>query len=138
MQFETRVTVTNGAAAPDPRAAPADVPDELLLRLDPRKSGSDVQPARLLLALEAPAAEGVTVDLWVLDEGTEPVPGIGPAQPNRAARRFYRCATGVALTGGELVGLQTANLPPGGRVYLRRTADTLTAPRVVKASCADA
>lgn len=134
MKFQGAAQIVNGAAMPDPVANPELVKPESVLGLPIRPSNGD-RVSVLLLALEAPAAESVTVDVFVADEAT--LPGAGASDPDLAtalaARRFYLIATGVALDGGEAVSITPAL---GGPVYLRRTADTLTVARTLRAGVA--
>lgn len=136
MRFDGSVTIINGVAAPDPIADPEDVPSALLVNLPERaRSSADQLCSRLLLALQAPAAESVTVELWALVEAPE-----RPGRPQDITtapedRIFLRFDVGLVLGGRELVEV-TASVPVGGIVYVRRTADTLTTARVVVVSCA--
>lgn len=136
MRFHGQVSIANGVAAADPVAAPEDVETDLLILLPDRPdAGSGDTSARLILGLIAPAAEAVTLQLWAL---VEPPRRAGRPQDITVApgdRVFLLIATGVAVTGTELTQVVT-NVPPGGTVYFRRTADTLTTPRVLGVTCA--
>lgn len=130
MLFQAALSYVNATAMPDPVAAPATVPVEAVLGLPTRPPYGD-RVSATLVALDAPAAESVTLDVFVLDERTAPDPNAN--EPVTAAilgaRRFYRIATGVAVAGGSAVALA---VPVGGPVYLRRTADTLTTARTLR------
>lgn len=134
MKFQGRVQITNAAAMPEPVASPGSVPPASILHLPVRPPGGD-RVSVLLLALEAPTAEGVTLDVFVVDEATLPSPSADNPETSAAlaARRFYRIATGVVVAGGGAVAVA---VPVGGALYLRRTADTLTAPRQLLAGIA--
>lgn len=132
MRFEAAGTYVNGVADIDPEAAPATAITTHILGLRRRQPDSDIEGRRILLALDAPSGETLTLELWALDDATDPPPDTD--SPNLAGRRWYRFATAVVATGARIVEV-TAIIPPGGTVYARRTADTLTAPRRLLASC---
>ena len=137
MLFPAVASVSPGLIGPDPVASPGDVPAELLLRLPSIMPGTSVSPVSAHLVLDAPAAETVTVDLYVLDEATDVDQTQDDPTAALAARRFYLWASGTTLTGGTV----TAITSPGaaavlGSVYVCPTADTLTADRAIRGSVA--
>lgn len=135
MRFDATLNIVNGAAMPDPVAAPASVTFAQLADLRRVVQGSGQLPKRILLALDAPAAESVTVELWALQEPPAVI-GVSDAEVVAPADRvFHRFATGIACAGHALVEVATA-CPPGGIVYVRRTADTLTVPRNISIAAA--
>jgi hypothetical protein len=123
MRFQAHVTVSNGLAGPDPVATPDLVPDALLSSVPDRRAYADASTTRGFLALDAPAGETVTVSLYALDEATVPTDR-PPTGTELAARRFYLLAAAQVVTAGSLLALTGA--PPGGTIYVRPTADTLT------------
>lgn len=60
MRFHGRIGVSQGVLGPDPVAAPATVPDELLVRLPERASPrSDDAPSRVMISLEGQDSIGL-------------------------------------------------------------------------------
>lgn len=135
MRFDATLAFVNGAAMPDPVAAPATIAFSQLADLRRIVQGTGSAPKRLLLALEAPAAETLTVDLWALLEppAIVGVPDAEAVPP--ASRVFFRFATGLVLTGGVMAEVATV-VPPGGVIYIRRTADALTTTRFLHVAAA--
>jgi len=135
MRFDAVLTFTNGAAMPDPVAAPATITFAQLADLRRIVQATAQPPRRILLALDAPAVEAVTVELWAMREppatiGIQDTHAVAPAD-----RSFYRFASAVVCNGHDLVEVSTA-IPNGGIVYVRRTADTLTVPRTMSIAVA--
>lgn len=130
MRFQAQLAVVNGVVTVDPVASPEDVPTSELLGLPARPFNTDGVRVTLL-ALDAPAAEDVTVSVFVVDEDTlpdtqsadDPFSGAGAA-----LRRFYLLEGSVTVAGGEAIPLAT---PVGGTLYIQVTADTLTTPRTL-------
>lgn len=116
MKFIGSVPVTNGGTNPDPVTDPADVLAANLIGHDghgPLRTGTT---QRLLLGFQGTgAATTTTVELWALDEATNPAGGA------LADRRFYRIATGVVLTHLILTEV-AATVPARGPYYVRQTA----------------
>lgn len=135
MRFEGSMQVTQNVAGADPIADPELVKTNQLLLLNARQPSSDVWGKRILLALEGAAGETVTCELWALDEETAPNSN-ADSPTGIEDRKFYRFATGLVLT-ANIMAEVTAACPPGGTVYLRRTADTIAASqtRTVHATC---
>lgn len=131
MLFNAEAKYTNAVANADPVANPADVLDQHLLRFPvrPMSSGDPIAPAYVVL--EAPAAETLTVDVFIMDDRIQQrLNNADNPTPILAERRFYLVRSALVLTGGTLVALLANALPaPLGTVYVRRTADALTATR---------
>lgn len=134
MLFPASATVESGAVGPDPATNPGDVPDALLARFGRQFPASQPTVTPAWLVLDAPAAETVTLDAWVLDDGTDVDPGADDPTAGLAGRKFYLLESAITLTGGEMYGL-ASNVPLAvGTLYLRVTADTLTQTRIVRGS----
>lgn len=131
MFFEGQMAVTHGVTGADPLANPEDVTPAEILGLNVRAPGCDIMGRRLLIALDAGAAETVTISLFALDEQTW---NANAEAPDPTARRFYTIATGQVITRGVLSEI-TAKVPPGGAVYVRVTADTLATEGTLKVAC---
>lgn len=127
MRFNLRRSYAGGAAAdPDPLAAPASVPDELLLKIPHYVPGSDAKPRRLLLSASGTALQTFSVEVWILDEENDLSRGASapelPTQAQKAARKFYlTTTTALTVTVNEVVE-HTAILPGEGKAYIRATA----------------
>jgi hypothetical protein len=120
MRFEASGTYLAAQADVDPVAAPATLLENHMLLLQRRQPDGDVLGSRILLALEAPAGETLSVELWALDEDTQ-------GGDTGALRRLYLIgAAAVVVTANQLAEV-TVEVPPGGKVYARRTADTIAA-----------
>lgn len=134
MRFPAIVTVEPGVVGPDPVASPADVPPTLLLRLPSNPAPTEAPSSATWAVLDAPAAESVTVDVYVLDEGSDVDPNADDPTIGLGARRFFLWQTGVSLTGGTVTSLMPAGSPACslGVLYLCPTADTLTTARFVR------
>ena len=113
-------------ADPDPRTSPEDVPDRALSRASLTLRNSDTIFRRVLLTLEGTSPQTATVDLYAQnDQGldrqatmtTNPV--LTPEE--RAARRFYRFATGIIVTVGRFQEL-LVDIPTPGNIYVRVTS----------------
>lgn len=125
MKFQTSGKYTEGVADIDPIAAPQNVKPEHVLALPEGKVGRI--PDALWLALLGASTETVTLDLYFLVDETDKA--VGPERFVSANNRWFQFATGVVVTNGTLQKI-TADLPAGGVVYARRTADTITASQV--------
>jgi hypothetical protein len=137
MFFPAVASSSPGLVGPDPVASPGDVPSELLLRLPAIMPGTSVSPVSAHLVLDAPAAESVTVDLYVLDEATDVDQTQDDPTAALASRRFYLWDSAVTLTGGTVTAITVAGVAAVlGSVYVRPTADTLAADRTIRGSVA--
>jgi hypothetical protein len=132
MRFEAAGQYTAGVADVDPIANPGRVTPEHTLLLLRRQQDCDITGRRILLMLEAPVAETLTLGLWTLDDATDPT--VPADAPDVTTRRWYRFATGIVVTGSQLTEI-TAAVPAGGKVFARREADALVGTRTLKASC---
>ncbi len=132
MQLDAVRTLTNGATDPDPGVA-STISAGLVFATRARQPSSDVPNTVLVLALEAPSTETVTVDLYAVFEDTSPPQDVGNLPGALANSRFYLIATGVVVTGSRLLAREVFL---GGQVYARVTADTMTVPRKLRATCA--
>lgn len=132
MQLDAVRTLTNGATDPDPGVA-STISAGLVFATRARQPNSDVPNTVLVLALEAPAAESVTVDLYSVFEDQAAPQDVGNLPGALASSRFYLVASGVVITGSRLLAREVFL---GGQVYARVTADTLTTPRKLRATCA--
>ena len=133
MLFEATAQFVNAEADANPGTNPADIFQKHVLSTSRRQADSDVLGKRLLLVLEAPVAETLTLDLWAIDDATDQ-DGQNDAPSGPSTRRWYRFATAVVVTGTRITEV-TAACPAGGKIYAQRTADALTVPRILKASC---
>lgn len=132
MQLDAVRTLTNGATDPDPGVA-STISAGLVFATRARQPNSDVPNTVLVLALEAPAAESVTVDLYSVFEDQAAPQDVGNLPGSLASSRFYLVASGVVVTGSRLLAREVFL---GGQIYARVTADTLTTPRKLRATCA--
>jgi hypothetical protein len=132
MQLDAVRTLPNGTVDPDPGVATT-ISAGLIFATRQRQPNSDVPNTVLVLALEAPAAETVTVDLYVVFEDSPPPQNVGDLPGAVPSARFYLIASGVVVTGSRLLARECFL---GGQVYARVTADTLTTSRKLRATCA--
>ena len=132
MQLDAVRTLTNGTVDPDPGVA-STISAGLVFATRQRQPNSDVPNTVLVLALEAPAAETVTVDLYAVIEDSAPPQDVGNLPGAVPSARFFLIATGVVVTGSRLLARECFL---GGQIYARVTADTLTTPRKLHATCA--
>jgi len=132
MLFQASATMVPAFVGPDPVTTPGAVPDAALLRLPLQLTSVDTLPFSVSLVLDAPAAESVTVDVYVADDAIlEAQRKAGQTGPVAlAARKFYLLQAGVTLVGSTLFAVGTP-LNTLGTLYLRQTADTLTTSRTV-------
>lgn len=122
MRFQSSGQFEQGVSDVNPVATPATIlPGHVL----PLPEGSFGDPASALwLALLGVSAESLTLSLYFLIDETEYA---DPASKFiSASHRWLEFATGVVVTNGTLQTV-SANIPAGGVVYARRTADTITA-----------
>lgn len=135
MIFNARARATNGVVGPDPIAAPATVPEALLLRLPLTPSATDAPPAVTRIVLDAPAGETLTVSVYAMDDIIQQrIVNADDPTPLLALRKFYLLQAGLVLTGGTMALIDSGRGGSFGTLYLRPTADTLTVPRDVLAS----
>ncbi len=126
MNFNTVLDYT--AITPDPRAAPADVPEALIFVVpEGIPPQNDFPCIGLLLCLEGTAGNTATFELYALDEpfqpyGQQPVPVIAPAD-----RKFYRLVAATALTVGVAVLFSPVMR---GKCYLRCTVAPAAAAKL--------
>jgi len=121
MRFQMSTQFEEGVADVDPVAAPQNILTEHMGTPD---KYAPEDPDALFLALLGTAAETVTLDLYLLIESKEPA--AQPSEYVEAGTRWFRFATGIVVTNGTLQKVE-ADLPAGGIVYARRTADSITA-----------
>ena len=122
MRFQSSGKFTEGVADVDPVSAPATLKPEHILPLAEGSMGDT--PDALWLALLGTASETVTLDLYTLIDETDRADSV--ARFIDANHRWFRFATGVVVTNGTIQKV-TADIPAGGVVYARRTADAITA-----------
>lgn len=117
MRFQTSGQYLAGAADVDPEAVPGTILGSHVFPL-----AEHPNPARLGLLLLGVALETLTLDLYFLVDETDPVQG--PARFVLASNIWVPFATGVVLVANtpEFVG---TDLPAGGVIYGRRTADAI-------------
>lgn len=133
MHFQTATApITPGTTGPDPVANPGDVPDELLLRLPERRPILTTPLLTVYATLDADPGETVTGDVWVQDDNTGSPGDSDDPNAGKPDRRFYLLLSAVTLTARQLTPLAVAGNPPGGTYYWRASADTLTAPGIVR------
>lgn len=122
MRFQSSGKFEQGVADVDPTASPGTILPGHILALP---EGSFGDPAAALwLALLGVSTENLTLSLYFLIDETAKV---DPASKFiSASNRWFQFASGVVVTNGTLQTV-TANIPAGGIVYARRTADTITA-----------
>ncbi len=105
-----RYDVADAVPAADPRVAPGAVLNKHIAPCPPTNNGSDRQPERLLLSTEGTPGDTITVELYAEREGPVVVADTDPGgAAARAARRFYRFASGIVLTVGEMTVLPGIN-----------------------------
>jgi hypothetical protein len=121
MKFDAAGRYLEGEADVDPVAAPATVKADHILN---PKSGVMDDPAALHLVLAGTGSETVTLDLYMLVEDLG-FPSSVSAYINTNTR-WVRFAQGIVVTNG-IPTILTENIPSGGVIYARRTADTITA-----------
>lgn len=127
MKADQTVTIVNGDVHPDPIVAPATVGKALLIGItaDARPSDRGVMK-ELVLAFAAPAAESVTLSVYVVDDATNT-----PAGPD-ANTIFYLIEAGVVVTGQAVPTRVTGLSGLAGGMYLRVTAETVTENRPLR------
>ena len=125
MLFDHTRTITNGAADPDPLASPELIVGRLPFVGRRRAGDSERINSRLIFALDAPVAEGLTVTVYAFDEHVRPEDG---------GDGWYIVEAGVAVTGRTVsyVDIPSNGGRDGHPLYVRVTADTLTVPRTLK------
>ena len=132
MKWSHDVPVINGALDPEPVANPADPSPNRIFRLRPEAEPQDRGITKaMLLGLEGTAGENVTVTLYAIEKETLPADG----QPD-ADTKYYLIGAGIVITAHEITTVST-NVPPGGFIYLRVTAEAIGADRVVKVEGVD-
>lgn len=135
MRFDGTVGVENAATTANPDTDPEDVPAKNTFVLPEVVGQAGSGPCRrLLLSLVAPAAETVTVEVWVQVEPPA-APGRAPLEPDPANRIWILVAAASVVTARRMTEI-VAGAPVGGRVYIRQTADALTGTGTVVVACA--
>jgi hypothetical protein len=130
MRFQATGTYIQGTADVDPVAAPATIQTNHFFSF---KKNVTESPIKLILALAGAAGETVTVDIYTLLEHLDE--SALPADYAVSATRWFQFATGQVITNGAL-SVITSALPAGGSIYIRRTADAITAGQTRKLSVA--
>ena len=114
----------------NPRTTPLGITEAQTFTLQDRDPLSSDRSSRLIVGLDAPVAETLDFEIWVLNS-LDHIEGWKPA----AGDRWYRCFISAGLAGGDLVqsrrSVAADAFAGGGRFYLRRTADALTGTRNV-------
>ncbi len=118
---------------PDPRSAPATVPEEALMVVPATLPNTDAQPRRLLVAAEGTAGQTIGVELWALEEPVTPLGGQGDPQAP-GDRKFYRLTTAELVSTVGQLREYTANMPGPGKLYVRLTTAPAAAS-VLKVAC---
>lgn len=113
MKFLDIPIAAGEADSAEPRAAPEDVPDKLLIDVPKTLESSDTPPTRMVVALEGTAAQTIGVTPWVMAEAPQGVP-LGDV-PDPATRRFYAVGTTETVTAG---GVQELACFPG-KMYIQ-------------------
>lgn len=133
MKWDHSIQITNGAAATaDPIASPATVPAANCFRLAARTPGYEEVSTRVLLDLEAPVAESVSVELYALDDADDD----GGGNPPTTGHWTRLCAF-TALSGGRIqscdlfAGGDGVAYQSGGLFYLRMVSESVAANRRV-------
>jgi len=136
MRFDSYITAVNGATTADPRmgASPATVPNTHIVNIREHDKDTGRLASRLIIGLEAPAGETVDLQLYLLDSADE------DAAP--AARHWYLCGTISGLAGGALnqtrLSIAAEAVAGGGLLYVRVTAETISADRQIAIRIASA
>lgn len=126
MKFDGSVTVVNGSTGVDPIATPQNVPETSVVAVGKAGQAGPDGVRRILLALAGDSTETVTVTLYWRDpDSFQP-----PAAPVAANVRYYQIVAGTVVTNGQFAEV-TAAIPNGGAVYIRVTAETVAANRVL-------
>lgn len=120
MRFQANAKFTQGEVDVDPVAAPEDILDDHVLRF---KDDVHETKSALFLCLLGDGSEDATLDLYLLVE-EKPALQQDAAALKVPTTRWIAFATGIVVPNGSLV-LVDADLPPGGTVYARRTADSI-------------
>lgn len=119
MRFMNEIGITGGGAAdPDPRTAPEDVPKDQILRVPLIISGTDDAPTALGAILEGTAAQTADVEVYVQDEGPIQPFGSGAPDPDPADLRYYLMVAAETVTVGTYTRL-VEGLITSGKVYIR-------------------
>jgi len=121
MRFQMSTQFEQGVTDVDPAATPQSI---LLEHMGTPDKYAPEDPDALFLALLGATTETVTLDLYFLVESKEPA--AEPHEYQEAGSRWFQFATGIVVTNGTLQKVE-ADLPAGGIVYARRTADSIAA-----------
>ena len=120
MRFDSFVTAENGITGADPIAAPQNVAAAMVTDLRERDPRHLAAVSRLVVGLEAPTGETVDISIYALDDATSE---LAPA-----LRKWYLIGSVAGLAGGSLAELSDKVIG-GGSIYIRVTAETITADR---------
>ena len=131
LRLEGVVIVAAGVTGPDADAAPETVTTEQIMTLQRVQNFGDVPGKTLILALDAPETETVTVSLW---HRGGPLNEPATVFPAAHGSRYFRFATALVVTGNRL-----QNVPcfVGGDIYVQVTADSIAGGqrRRLRGSC---
>lgn len=112
MKFLDIVLAAGEANSANPRTAPADVDDKLVIVVPKCLDNTDTPPTRLLVTLEGTATQTVAVVPWVQ---AEPPGDTFDVPQARADRRFYQVGASETVTVGN-----SQELPAFvGKMYLQ-------------------
>lgn len=120
MRFQASGKFEEGTTGVDPVTGPENISTDHVFVLPDKPE----KPTALYLALAGASTETVTLTLYFLLDET----GVGADSSKYvdADHRWFQFATGIVVTNGTLQTV-TADLPGGGVVYARMTAETITA-----------
>lgn len=132
MRWKYRLPVPNGASDPDPLTSPATVPAARVVRLPSHADPGDGGLINaLLLTLDGAVGETVTVEFYAIDDDTLPSDGIPVA-----STKFAKFENAVVISHGSIRELSpdsddaiSEQVPPGGFIYARITAESVAADR---------
>lgn len=114
--------IEGGAGEVDPAATPITILDDHVFRFHGDRRETHAALHLLLLGV---AGEEVTLDLYYLVEFGSDLDQTNP-KLKVAGTRWVQFATGIVVENGLLRTI-LGNLPAGGPIYARQTADTITA-----------
>ena len=113
------IPLTAGETTPEPRAAPADVPEKAIFQVPQTLVQTDKPPGTIWLTLEGTVGNTVAVQLYVLaDSEITPFQQSDSVKDGRAAREFYLLnAVAQTITVGEMAEFSEPAVP--GTLYAR-------------------
>lgn len=128
MKFQAERIIAVSESNLDP--ASNSIPVEQILTTSGANSFGDDSPSRVVLVLDAPASESITVDLFGVIEHTTP---IGETTDGLiAGTRMVLLASAVVIAGRTAI---TRDCFVPGPIYARLTANTVSVARKLRASC---